>query len=818
MALWPFRKRRKKTTEGKNVVAMDPQIERKLSISRNNSRRSSRRNVSRRSLNNDCEISHVSLNVHASDFPLPPAGQQDLPASMTREFHPQKQPHHNGFSSYFTEQGHVMSESSSSLQRPHKAPSIFRKSSKRRTDKDLPSLYNATVSRQNSKKKWNRPLPGRENERPGSNMSAVPRHSFNSIESQSSGRAYKVRGFGVFAPRPTLRYENGSSPTSMQSGNFSGPGLVPSRSNSRRTTSRATHDQDWRYKGALISEENLVGHSGRVDDLVDELDTHGLRAVMERDQRRRDKKKREEEARAQRRLERRAHQQRREEEEAGERVYDNNKQDTRDHDMPDYEAGESSGIQDESNFRFTVPDNYLPPSTMGTQTPLSWFNDNPSSENVNKELPHFSPRPDVVTPVSMDSREYPNRHDEDKENYNVPRDNARIQEEATAVDTRVKTSAWTSFIKRATAARIKKEHQSRTIKAGDSTLISDSEGEEDPVKIERSKQYLEVADLRHREGRTPGRHVPYEVSLAMTAVATGHIQDKEYEDELRDRVLTTPSLAPYHHPNVSQTSTRSSLDHHKRAYSRTDDPTESPIIPTHIGRTSSQQSYPPRPTVQRYSPSLHRYSSGTVSPENKPRSIMSTSLASIDSEGSWLSGKMNPRQSMQQISPLRTSASSLRKQYQELDDQASVHEDDYFSGVERKTSKGFSADEEVGGARLDLDDTDDDDGSINSENETKMWRGAVEKKVVVEEPPRHMRAMSREGMLNDFDDVEQAFEATTAIKTADTPGDRSTSPTFGSSDFDTPLEHPFAQSTSPEFQTPMEHPSNQTGWMEVGGR
>jgi len=140
--------------------------------------------------------------------------------------------------------------------------------------------------------------------------------------------------------------------------------------------------------------------------------------------------------------------------------------------------------------------------------------------------------------------------------------------------------------------------------------------------------------------------------------------------------------------------------------------------------------------------------------------------------------------------------------------------DDYFSGVGKRPRKEHSADEEVGGAILNLSDAEetesDDDVSVDSEVEKNMWRGGVEKKVVVHERPNHVRAKSREGMLNDYDDEEDGQQRRASH--ASTEKAASPSITTDNSVFATPSEHPFSRTISTssefqnEFQTPLEDP------------
>jgi len=794
MALWPFKKRRTKSTaEGKQPAVDDLRVvQQKPSTSPSPPRCNSWRPRAGRRSNNGRDTSSATP---IPEFPLPPSRDAGDSKVQTQE---QQQP--LGSSPYPVEQNQsTASTSSNSSHRPHKQPSIIRRFSKRKDDKNRsrpPSAYQSRLDRQNSR--LSRDRAGLGSERPVSGLS---------VDSQMSSRAYKIRLLDMLVPHPTLHYDDRSLSPSNRWGDFNAPGLVPSRSNSRRTNSRGT--QNWRYKSPMISEERMVGHDDRVDDLADELDEKGLREAMERDQRRREKKRKEYEERLRSKLEKKmANQQSRNDGDDREIGIDSD---------PDRQHRRSSSEMT-GNRRFAQQDprvGYAVSDNMGTQTPLSWFHDGPSMEDLAAKVAQFAPRPEVATPVSMDFQdERPSeiRYPEANDTLEPPSHVATVVvDQEKAREGRVKTSAWTSFIKRATAARIKKEHASRAIRSGESTLLSDSEGDDDGIRNARVTRgtYLEVGDLRH-QGQTPGRHVSNEIVLAMNAVETGHIREQRYKDEIRDRVLPTPPLVPYQHIGGSQSSSRGSLNiftpglagdaEGSRSSSRQhDESRDSPTIPHRHARASSQQSYyhySRPPSNQRYSPSAHRHSSGAASPDNGPRSIMSTSLASIDSEGSWLSGKLNARPSVQQMSPIRTSASSLRKMHQELDQEANMAEDDYFSGVE-KPNKEPSVEGDTRSARLELEGSEDG-ASIDSAAERNMWREGLEKKVVVEEQPTHLRAMSRQGMLNAADDESPLIE--------------------GSEDYATPLEHPAGTTTETNspFETPLEHPSK--GVVEFGGR
>jgi hypothetical protein len=716
MGIWPFKCRKWSTPEMKRPAINDLGSQRKSGPSRNRSflgRKSVRRS------NNNREVTYSPKSADNDYILLSDHGN----TRRINEHQFQLQSHLDGLSSHSMEDNTpnmTLGSSSASPHRPHMQSSFIRRFSTRRKDKikiHPPTAYQSRHGRQISNTGQWRQLPVRDNVRPLSPCSTAPP---TSIESQISCRAYKIRSFDVFSPYPTLCYEDATAATSGRTRYLGCPSLTPSRSNSRRTNSRAP--QHWRYKGPLISMEHLGSH--RVDDLVDELDAKGLREVMERDERR-EKTYGECEESLQLKFEKKTSKQDQKMEGDASREMQSDKIEQ---DRCGY-PGECLAADQDARIGY---------ATSASLTHLSWFNEDSSVEDASKGLSQYPPRPNIATPISMDLQKV--RCEQRQPDCHNPAQVVPTVVVGKSSQLQAKTSTWTSFIKRATAARIKTEHSTRCIQTGYSTLLSDSEGGNGNMQLEANHgTYLEAENLRYREGQTPGRHVSSEVVLAMNALETGHIQDNEDENEMRDSVLPTPPLAPYHHQNGSQISSGSSLVH--------------PSLGLRGGATATR-SYSPfeqsknSPTIQFHHP--QRYTPRSASPENGERSVMSTSLASIDSEGSWLSGKVSARLSVQQIGPLRTSASSLRKRFHEIDNHDISLDDDYFTGLD-KTQREISSDEvETGGARLDFDDTDDnqDEVSVNSEAEWNMWRDGMEKRV---ELRSGTRAMSREGIL-DFND------------------------------------------------------------------
>lgn len=188
---------------------------------------------------------------------------------------------------------------------------IRRKSSKRRKDHDQvreeeiramslpmpqkrPAGNSGGMLRRDSKK-----VKGALNhrfERPASNISLPLQDSIHSSMSGSSDRrAFRVSALDMFSPRPTIRCSLGSQYYSMDR---TSPVAHPSRADSRRER-RPLSSRD----------EKQSRRTSRIDDLADTLDAGALREILERDKRRRDKKAKADQERLRRRLERRAEKQ-----------------------------------------------------------------------------------------------------------------------------------------------------------------------------------------------------------------------------------------------------------------------------------------------------------------------------------------------------------------------------------------------------------------------------------------------------------------------------------------------------------------------------
>ncbi|KAL7942644.1 hypothetical protein V8C42DRAFT_149408 [Trichoderma barbatum] len=127
----------------------------------------------------------------------------------------------------------------------------------------------------------------------------IPTSLESRLSSDSNYSSYRVTALDSLAPRPTLRYLGSSR-------------MLPSRA------SAPTRSGSQKKRLAALDEETLRAHK-RIDELADDFDAGELRELMERDARRRERNRQRERDRTERRVARKAEKQKKEEETARER-------------------------------------------------------------------------------------------------------------------------------------------------------------------------------------------------------------------------------------------------------------------------------------------------------------------------------------------------------------------------------------------------------------------------------------------------------------------------------------------------------------------
>ena len=186
-------------------------------------------------------------------------------------------------------------------------------------------------------------------ERPLSNVSLPLAESLHSQMSASfEQRAFKVGAFDALSPRPKIRGSTQSPYTSAG----------PSRSSTRKDKQPMIFESD----------EPLEKSRKRINELADDMDTSSLRELMERERRRLDVRRKSENEKLQRRLQRKAEHQRKHEAAAK--------------DGHEHIAQDQPTVMLVDDPRPVPPESpILPKQDEGTRTPESWLRD-PSREHL----------------------------------------------------------------------------------------------------------------------------------------------------------------------------------------------------------------------------------------------------------------------------------------------------------------------------------------------------------------------------------------------------------------------------------------------------
>lgn len=157
-----------------------------------------------------------------------------------------------------------------------------------------PAAVNNDLLRRDSKKARRTLSKPRPDDPRGSNVS-LPASVPSSMSARSEQRGWQVGGIDLFSPRPTVRLSHPAQHPQPSSA------TAPSRNGSK--------------KGKLpaIAQESSRRDRRRIADLADDLDSTDLRTLLERDARRQEQKMSEQHERLERKLRKRAEKQRAEE-------------------------------------------------------------------------------------------------------------------------------------------------------------------------------------------------------------------------------------------------------------------------------------------------------------------------------------------------------------------------------------------------------------------------------------------------------------------------------------------------------------------------
>ena len=591
-------------------------------------------------------------------------------------------------------------------------------------------------------------------ENPSSDISLPLADSIHSSLSSGDERraSYKLTALNMLAPRPTIRYSENPRYTLGVSG------FGSDRSNSRK---RKISDR------IPIPEETLKANK-RIDDLADDLDAGELRELMERDQKRREKKKIADRIKMEKRLARRQEKQR---------------------------ADEAVAARD------------------GTPSPT-----NMDRGVLGREVVGLG----IGTSAVVTSSKRKSSSGSETGRGKFPAD--RFRQEATSSSPNPFDDSKRSPSLAAEALTPGSKHPDAVNKTAKVGIVAKSNISPPPSTLghaQGASSISQTMELSQAEASTPAKAEPIS-KPAETPTKAHSSWASFFKLRARNKRGSPPqsfsntsrdSMQNCQGPQIGYVPMKSTSNVPKRTMSKfREDLPELPISPPNSRLQSPEADvvppirtdYPDKragnrassddPRVRYDTPTSGYRSIDAVNlrdetptsghrtmdaPSPEPAGL-SQSLASIDSEGSWLSGRKagSKRGSIplpQPHHPLRDSASSLNRRYKEFGESAEelgIAEDEYFSRLTPGPEEQHKIHRQSAGNPMPSSD-EEDGGSLASPvpSEKTKWGAVAKQATVVHREPR---AKSREGLLNEFDD-ESMSEAQ-----GETPTDMS--PTKGFED------------------------------------
>ena len=601
--------------------------------------------------------------------------------------------------------------------------------------------------------------PRRDFERPLSDISLrLPESVHSTMSVASDSHSFRVSTFDVLSPRPTIRYCGHPRSKDAGFGSYGG---------SRTSTKKE--------RAPIIPEEALKSKK-RINELADDLDAPTLRELMERDQRRSERSRTSDQEKLQRRLQRRAEKQ---------RAMDDGH--TEPHDGPLKEnVDPKEGSHGDLNLGLGIAratatpvlegSSLLQSREQGSRTPESWLNDpskdhlllpapiqDPADEQFTSHLGMPSPTVEQEEPVletakavrlSQASMSPPMSP---LQNFYGPSSLSQVSDLASRStpdipdrnDTRRDSdnsgrlsSNWTSIFRRSgTRAKRSSTDRGRTV----------------PTEfLNTSRESL-------------SRQMPPSVFARVPAARSGTPvrTQSRFREDLPELPISPPA-SRVHSPGASLPP-RSLTDDQKN-----------PELSNVVDQLASSD----RPLSEihpafREQIALSRQQSVKSTSVDIPSSaVLSQSLASVDSEGSWLTGRPVKRSSQTLINPLRESASSLHQRSGELGASegplniarmAQIDigrltpgpEDDPSPHIPHRPP--FRMNHSGVGASS---DSDEDESLIRPQPpriapDEGKWHGAIGKQPTIVR--QEARTRSREGLLNDFQAGEDSVDSSLSV-------------------------------------------------------
>ncbi|KAJ8110915.1 hypothetical protein OPT61_g6371 [Boeremia exigua] len=593
-------------------------------------------------------------------------------------------------------------------------------------------------------------------ERPQSNISLPLEDSIHSSMSGNSElRAFRVSALDIFAPRPTIRFSVGSQ--YYYSGDRSSPTARLERSTSRRERRPTSSKEDKQWK-----------RTSRIDDLADTLDAGALREILDRDKRRHEKKAKADQERLRRRLERRA-----EKQNAGPGATPPVPV------LPDAIGAVGLGIGKEAVAPATEPvqEHVVPMEDVRPTTPSTppWLR-----PLTPPPMHRFEPL-DTSIPPADDNSQLPTPIETPMEDMIISDAQAvRYSRGSVAGHVHTRGPSNVSMMPELLSERLAEESPFESVEPHYDPTRSGSLHPIDTIDTATTSNKASSFRRRSSDGRRmsafasffrrgkrssqePGRATPSEASFSNTS------RESMSRQPLPAHLVATVPTAPIQikRPDSVPRRTMSKFreDLPEFPLSPPDSRVASPEAPSTSALAARRLTHNPDLRVGSLGLAVNRRSDSPISPGLPLGNKMSQSLASVDSEGSWLSGK--PVKRISNKSMIRSSVASTSVQqnpeFNNSFEELGMADDEYFKRLtpqpdemRRSNLSGDMSDRKASStAMATLDaaaESDEEDDATpyarRSQDSEHVKAGVARQPTVIH---RNLRVKSAEGLLTMFD-------------------------------------------------------------------
>jgi hypothetical protein len=456
----------------------------------------------------------------------------------------------------------------------------------------------------------------------------------SSTSDMSDPYTYKVNAFAALTPRPVVRYVE-----------------APRLQNAKSNNPPSKRQDKNRLQALTVSEEDLYYSRRRVNELADSLDAGALRELLDRDRRRREKKQTDDQEKLRRKLQERADAQQAQDELAQAAAEP----------QPEPEPVQPELSIPEPEPPVAEPRDFTPMEhdiilEVEEPTPVprengSWLHREPKeSDNIGRE--------------SMESSQVIGNNDD-----NSVRERRLIQRPSFAPSHDNTTSRTTLSPSHSSIRHgLNSPSHSQNFGAGSNSDISRGVDSERRSSDTSGRRGNTITSLFRRGSSRIKRRYKERFPDPSTEVSNA-----SHESFYRIQTQSSPPPASIIPPRALIPSVPIQRSHSKFTEHFGDEPLsppdsrlQSPDIPERVPESSLEKEEPffhgPSPTpvdIQNPNRSHHRSWTSDLIDAEADNAPLSQSLASIDSEGSWMSGQFFKRMSQNPSSPVRSNLNSF---------------------------------------------------------------------------------------------------------------------------------------------------------------